>query len=58
MMMRSFQRPSGGLTVPMNGISTHWFTALWSMFGITVIIELFLTGFLPTLDARFSGFSR
>jgi putative spermidine/putrescine transport system permease protein len=26
----SFQGPSGGLTFPMNGISMHWFTALFA----------------------------
>jgi putative spermidine/putrescine transport system permease protein len=26
----SFQGPSGGLTFPMNGASTHWFTALFA----------------------------
>ncbi|MFO1350579.1 MAG: ABC transporter permease [Gammaproteobacteria bacterium] len=25
----SFQGPTGGLTFPMNGVSTHWFTALF-----------------------------
>lgn len=25
----SFQGPSGGLTFPMNGVSLHWFGALW-----------------------------
>src|SRR5262249_18549784 len=26
----SFQGPNGGLTFPLNGMSTHWFTALFS----------------------------
>jgi putative spermidine/putrescine transport system permease protein len=26
----SFQGPSGGLTFPMNGVSMHWFTALFA----------------------------
>src|SRR5204862_230236 len=26
----SFQGPEGGLTFPMNGVSTHWFVALFS----------------------------
>jgi putative spermidine/putrescine transport system permease protein len=26
----SFQGPNGGLTFPMNGVSLHWFYALWS----------------------------
>jgi putative spermidine/putrescine transport system permease protein len=26
----SFQGPDGGLTFPMNGVSTHWFRKLWN----------------------------
>ena len=26
----SFQGPTGGLTFPMRGVSTHWFQDLWS----------------------------
>src|SRR5262249_52012491 len=26
----AFQGPEGGLTVPMNGLSTYWFAKLWS----------------------------
>ena len=26
----SFQGPDGGLTFPMNGVSTHWFNKLWN----------------------------
>jgi putative spermidine/putrescine transport system permease protein len=29
-ILLSFQGPSGGLTFPMNGVSTHWFTALFA----------------------------
>ena len=25
----SFQGPTGGLTFPMRGVSTHWFQDLW-----------------------------
>ena len=28
-ILLSFQGPEGGLTFPMNGISTHWFTKLF-----------------------------
>src|SRR5215468_647833 len=28
-LLLSFQGPDGGLTFPMNGISTHWFNKLW-----------------------------
>jgi putative spermidine/putrescine transport system permease protein len=33
----SFQGPSGGLTFPMNGISTHWFAKLWEGVGVVDI---------------------
>ena len=26
----SFQGPTGGLTFPMRGVSTHWFNDLWT----------------------------
>jgi putative spermidine/putrescine transport system permease protein len=29
-ILLSFQGPSGGLTFPMHGVSTHWFTALFA----------------------------
>jgi putative spermidine/putrescine transport system permease protein len=29
-ILLSFQGPSGGLTFPMNGVSIHWFTALFA----------------------------
>lgn len=33
----SFQGPSGGLTFPMNGVSTHWFAKLWEGVGVVDI---------------------
>ena len=33
----SFQGPQGGLTFPMNGVSTHWFGKLWAGLGIVDI---------------------
>lgn len=30
----SFQGPEGGLTFPMNGVSTHWFGVLWEGLGV------------------------
>lgn len=30
----SFQGPQGGLTFPMNGISTYWFERLWAGMGV------------------------
>jgi len=30
----SFQGPQGGLTFPMNGISTFWFERLWEGVGV------------------------
>ena len=33
----SFQGPSGGLTFPMNGVSTHWFAKLWAGVGVVDI---------------------
>jgi putative spermidine/putrescine transport system permease protein len=29
-VLLSFQGPDGGLTFPMNGLSTHWFSKLWT----------------------------
>ena len=29
-VLLSFQGPDGGLTFPMNGVSTHWFNKLWN----------------------------
>lgn len=33
----SFQGPEGGMTFPMNGVSTHWFSKLWEGGGIVDI---------------------
>lgn len=33
-LVLSFQGPQGGLTFPMNGVSTHWFGKLWAGSGI------------------------
>jgi putative spermidine/putrescine transport system permease protein len=37
----SFQGPAGGLTFPMNGISTHWFQKLWEGIGVVDIWSAF-----------------
>src|SRR5262245_46614974 len=37
----SFQGPSGGLTFPMNGVSTHWFSRLWGGLGVVDIWAAF-----------------
>jgi putative spermidine/putrescine transport system permease protein len=37
----SFQGPTGGLTFPMNGVSTHWFARLWQGGGIVDISGAF-----------------
>jgi putative spermidine/putrescine transport system permease protein len=37
----SFQGPSGGLTFPMHGISTHWFSRLWEGLGVVDIWAAF-----------------
>ncbi|MFC0386912.1 ABC transporter permease [Muricoccus vinaceus] len=37
----SFQGPSGGLTFPMNGISTFWFSKLWQGVGVVDIWAAF-----------------
>ena len=36
-LVLSFQGPQGGLTFPMNGVSTHWFGKLWAGVGIVDI---------------------
>jgi len=36
-LVLSFQGPQGGLTFPMNGVSTHWFGKLWAGGGIVDI---------------------
>ena len=37
----SFQGPQGGLTFPMNGVSTFWFTKLWGGVGVVDIWAAF-----------------
>src|SRR5262245_3037296 len=37
----SFQGPSGGLTFPMHGVSTHWFSRLWEGLGVVDIWAAF-----------------
>ena len=37
----SFQGPQGGLTFPLNGVSLHWFSRLWSGGGIVDIKSAF-----------------
>jgi putative spermidine/putrescine transport system permease protein len=37
----SFQGPSGGLTFPMHGVSTHWFGRLWGGLGVVDIWAAF-----------------
>lgn len=37
----SFQGPSGGLTFPMQGVSTHWFGRLWEGVGVVDIWAAF-----------------
>ena len=36
-----FQGPYGGLTFPMNGVSTHWFAKLWAGVGVVDIWAAF-----------------
>jgi putative spermidine/putrescine transport system permease protein len=40
-LVLSFQGPSGGLTFPMNGMSTHWFSRLWDGLGVVDIWAAF-----------------
>jgi putative spermidine/putrescine transport system permease protein len=37
----SFQGPTGGLTFPMHGVSTHWFSRLWGGLGVVDIWAAF-----------------
>ncbi len=37
----SFQGPEGGLTFPMNGVSTFWFSKLWEGIGVVDIWKAF-----------------
>jgi putative spermidine/putrescine transport system permease protein len=40
-LVLSFQGPTGGLTFPMRGMSTHWFGSLWSGLGVVDIWSAF-----------------
>lgn len=40
-LVLSFQGPTGGLTFPMNGVSTHWFGKLWGGLGVVDIWAAF-----------------
>ena len=37
----SFQGPTGGLTFPLHGVSTHWFVRLWDGLGVVDIWAAF-----------------
>jgi putative spermidine/putrescine transport system permease protein len=38
-LVLSFQGPDGGLTLPMNGFSVHWFVQLWNGIGLIDISQ-------------------
>jgi putative spermidine/putrescine transport system permease protein len=38
-LVLSFQGPEGGLTLPMNGFSVHWFIQLWQGIGLIDISQ-------------------
>ncbi|WP_279482476.1 ABC transporter permease [Aureimonas sp. SK2] len=40
-LVLSFQGPQGGLTFPMNGVSTHWFGVLWQGLGVVDVWAAF-----------------
>ena len=40
-LVLSFQGPQGGLTFPLNGLSTHWFSRLWAGVGVVDIWAAF-----------------
>jgi len=40
-LVLSFQGPQGGLTFPLNGVSTHWFSRLWAGVGVVDIWAAF-----------------
>lgn len=40
-LVLSFQGPQGGLTFPLNGVSTHWFSRLWAGLGVVDIWAAF-----------------
>jgi len=40
-LVLSFQGPTGGLTFPLHGVSTHWFVRLWGGLGVVDIWAAF-----------------
>ncbi|MGY2048615.1 ABC transporter permease [Methylobacterium sp. JK268] len=44
-LVLSFQGPQGGLTFPLNGVSTHWFARLWAGVGVIDIWAAFRRSF-------------
>jgi putative spermidine/putrescine transport system permease protein len=40
-VLLSFQGPQGGLTFPLHGLSTHWFSRLWGGLGVVDIWAAF-----------------
>lgn len=44
-LVLSFQGPQGGLTFPLNGVSTHWFARLWAGLGVVDIWAAFRRSF-------------
>ena len=44
-LVLSFQGPQGGLTFPLNGVSTHWFSRLWAGLGVVDIWAAFRRSF-------------
>src|SRR3954447_16908865 len=40
-LVLSFQGPEGGLTFPMQGVSTHWYQTLWKGVGVVDIWAAF-----------------
>src|SRR5258708_11976461 len=40
-LVLSFQGPEGGLTFPMNGMSSFWFAKLWAGVGVVDIWSAF-----------------
>jgi putative spermidine/putrescine transport system permease protein len=49
----SFQGPQGGLTIPMNGVSTHWFGVLWQGLGVVDVWAAFGRSFRLGLVVTF-----
>jgi putative spermidine/putrescine transport system permease protein len=44
-LVLSFQGPQGGLTFPLNGVSTFWFSKLWEGVGVVDIWAAFARSF-------------